>query len=178
MKKKDERGFGVVEFLVIAVVIVIVGIGTWYVTKRSNNSNSTKTTTPADTSQTATSEQPDKTLFNQYFSSFSLAKLANGKHISPPNDIPADTTTFNSATDQLCQNIVVLKQIPSGSLSSTIYNVATKQNAAPVAVFPGELGPGQGTSSGCGTLGVTAGHYEYKAYINNVLVVDTPFEVK
>lgn len=178
MKKNNAHGFGVVEYLIVAIVIVGVGFGAWYVGKHSNKPSSTTVTTSSTPSQAATSEQPDKTLFKQYFSSFSLAKLANGKHISPPNDIPADTTTFNSATDQLCQNIVVLKQIPPGSLSSTIYSIATKQNAAPVAVFPGELGPGQGTSSGCGTLGVTAGHYEYKAYINNVLVVDTPFEVK
>lgn len=178
MKKYSQYGFGSVEYLIVAIVIIVIGLGAWYVGKHSSKPSSTTVTTSSNPSQAATSEQPDKTLFNQYFSSFSLAKLASGKHISPPNDLPVDTTTFNSATDQLCQNIVVLKQIPSGSLSSTIYNVATKQNAAPVAVFPGELGPGQGTSSGCGTLGVTAGHYEYKAYINNVLVVDTPFEVK
>lgn len=178
MNKRNGRGFGTIELIIIAVVIVGVGFGAWYVGKRSSKPSSTTATTSSNPSPAATSEQPDKTLFSQYFSSFSLAKLANGKHISPPNDIPTNTTTFNSATDQLCQNIVVLKQIPSGSLSSTVYNVATKQNATPVAVFPGELGPGQGTSSGCGTLGVTAGHYEYKAYINNVLVVDTPFEVK
>lgn len=178
MKKNNEQGFSSVEFLVIAVVIVVVGAGAWFVGKNNSKSGSTKTTTSSTPSQTTTSEQPDKTVFNQYFSSFSLAKLPNGKHISPPNDLPVDTTTFNSATDQLCQNIIVLKQIPSGSLSSTVYNVATKQNATPVAVFPGELGPGQGTSSGCGTLGVTAGNYEYKAYIDNVLVVDIAFEVK
>ncbi|MBI2588612.1 hypothetical protein HYW35_00145 [Candidatus Saccharibacteria bacterium] len=178
MKKKNEQGFSAVEFLIIAVVIVIVGAGAWFVGKNNSKPSSTTATTSSTPSPAATSEQPDKTLFNQYFSSFSLAKLANGKHISPPNDIPTDTTTFNSSTDQLCQNMIVLKQVPSGSLSSTIYSVATKQNAVPVAVFPGELGPGQGTSSGCGTLGVAAGRYEYKAYINNVLVVDIPFEVK
>lgn len=178
MKRNNERGFGAIELIIIVVIIVAVGAGAWFVGKNNSKSGSTKTTTSSTPSQAATSEQPDKTLFNQYFSSFSLAKLANGKHISPPNDLPVDTTTFNSATDQLCQNATVLKQIPSGSLSSTVYNVATKQNATPVAVFPGELGPGQGTSSGCGTLGVTAGNYEYKAYINNVLVVDMAFQVK
>lgn len=177
MKKRDEQGFGVVEFLVIVIVIVIVGIGTWYVTKRSNDSSSTKTTTPADTSQATISEQPNKTKFNEFFTSFDLAKLPAGQHISPPDSMPTNTTTFSS-TDQLCSNMKVIKLIPSGSLSSAIYNVATKQNAVPITVFPGELGPGPGTSSGCGSLGVTSGHYEYKVYVDNVLVVDTPFEVK
>ncbi len=178
MKKHNQYGFGAVEYLIAAIVIVAIGFGAWYVGKHSSKPSSTTVTSSSTPPPATTSEQPDKTLFSQYFSSFNLAKLANGKHISPPNDIPTNTTTFNSATDQLCQNMIVIKQIPSGSLSSTIYNVATKQNVAPLTVFPGELGPGQGTSSGCGTLGVTAGHYEYKAYINNVLVVDTPFEVK
>lgn len=178
MKKKNEHGFSVVEYLVVAIVIVVIGIGAWYVGKHGSKPSATTATNSSAPPQAATSEQPNKAVFNQYFSSFSLAKLANGKHISPPNDIPADTTTFNSATDQLCANMGVIKLIPSGSLSSAIYNVATKQNVAPPTIFPNELGPGQGTSSGCGTLGVTSGHYEYKAYINNVLVVDTPFEVK
>lgn len=177
MKKKNENGFGAVEFLIIAVLIVGLGLGGWYVAKRGNKTTTTSTTTPAATSQTSTSEQPNKTKYAEFFASFDLAKLPAGQHISPPNSIPTNTTTF-SAADQLCENIKVIKLIPANSLSSAIYDVTTKQNAVPVAVFPNELGPGPGTSSSCGSLGVTAGHYEYKAYIDSVLVVDTPFEVK
>lgn len=176
MKKRNNQGFGAVELVLIAAVLIAVGFGAWYVLKH-NKSDSAKTTTPASTSQTTTSEQPNKAKFSEFFTSFDLAKLPVGQHISPPNSIPTNTTTFSS-TDQLCENIKVIKLIPASSLSSAIYDVTTKQNAVPVTAFPNELGPGPGTSSACGALGVTSGHYEYKAYIDNILVVDTAFEVK
>ncbi len=177
MRKKNESGFGVVEFLIVAVLIIAVGFGGWYLAKRSNKPSTASTTSPAGNSQVTTSEQSNQAKFAEFFTSFNLAKLAVGKHISPPNDLPVNTTTFSS-NDQLCENMIVKKLIPSGSLSSAVYGVSTKQDAVPKTVFPNELGPGPGTSSGCGTLGVGVGKYEYKAYIDDVLVVDQPFEVK
>ncbi len=177
MKKRNEKGFGMGEYLIIAVVIIAIAFGAWFVAKHSNKSNTASTATPASTSVSTTSEQPNKTKFSEFFTSFDLAKLPAGQHISPPDSIPTNTTTFSSS-DQLCQNLKVIKQIPAGSLASAIYNVSTKQNAVSVTVFPNELGPGPGTSSSCGTLGVTSGNYEYKAYIDNVLVVDTAFVVR
>ena len=179
MKNRDEHGFGTIEILIVIVVLAAIGFGAWYVVKsgKKTNSTSTQTTTPVSTPTVTTSEQPNKTKYNEFFASYDLAKLPAGQHISPPNSMPTNTTTFGS-TDQLCSIMKVLKLIPSGSLSTAIYSVSTKQNAAPVSVFPGELGPGPGTSSGCGPLGVSSGKYEYKVYIDNVLIVDTPFTVQ
>ncbi len=70
--RKNQRGFGAVELLIILVVVGIVGFGAWYVGKHGNKSatnitssstNSSKTTTPAtktytDNSKTYTLEYP------------------------------------------------------------------------------------------------------------------------
>lgn len=50
--EKRRVGFGAVELLVIAIVIVVIAFGAWYVL--THKSNSTKSTTPASTSQITT----------------------------------------------------------------------------------------------------------------------------
>ena len=181
--KEKEHGFGALEALLILIIVGIVGFTGWYVyhSKNStdntyNNAANTKVTAPSSTAKT-TSEQPNKTKFNEYFSSFNLAKLATGKQINPQTSVPTNTTTFNVATDQFCTNMNIKKTIPSGSYAAATYNVSTKQsdNATKMAT-PIELK--QGNSIGCDSLSVSAGIYEYKAYIDNVLVVDLAFTVK
>lgn len=172
MKKKDEQGFGAIEFLVIAIAVVVIGFGAWYVAK--HKSSSTKTTTPANTSQVTTSEQPNQAKFSEFFTAFSMAKLASGQNIAPPDVVPINTNVF-SATDQMCANMTIKKAIAANSLSTAFYDVVSKQNVNPPTAFPQAL-PIGGTS-GCSPPSLKAGKYEYKVYVDNVLVVDTPFTV-
>lgn len=180
--RDNQKGFTAVEAVLILVITGILSFVGWYVYHSKNNASSTYNSaanTSANTKTTTTrttSEQPNQTKFDEFFSSYRLAKLAIGKTISPPTSVPTDTTAFNSATDQLCSNVTIKKAISAGSLSTAIYNVSTKQNAIPQVSYPQALPVGG--SSGCGKLEVTAGQYEYKVYIDNVLVVDLAFTVK
>jgi hypothetical protein len=61
-------------------------------------------------------------------------------------------------------------------LATAVYNTATKQDIEPKAVFPVELKAGG--SIGTQPLDLPTGKYEYKLYIDDVLAVNIPFEVK
>lgn len=180
--KEKEHGFGAVEALLILIIIGIVGFVGWYVYHAKNSTDNTynnaaNTNIATQSTVQKTSEQPNKTKFNEYFSSFNLAKLAIGKQINPPTSVPTNTTTFNVATDQFCTNMNIKKTIPSGSYAAATYNVTTKQSDNPTKIaMPIELK--QGNTMGCDSLSVSAGPYEYKAYVDGILVVDLPFTVK
>lgn len=174
MKKHNQQGFGAVEYLIITIVVAAIGFGAWYVSKHGNKTSSTNTSTPASTPQVTTSERPNKTKFNEFFTAFSMAKLAAGQSIAPPDVVPVNTNTFY-ATDQLCANMTIKKAIAANSLSTAFYDVVSKQNVHSQVSFPQAL-PTGGTS-GCSPMDLMAGKYEYKVYIDNVLVVDTPFTV-
>jgi hypothetical protein len=180
MQKRHEKGFGAIVFIAIAVVVIAIGLAAWFVVTHNNKSdssdtNTNSTITPTPTPTITTSEQPNLTKFKEFLSSFNLAKMAIGATISPPDSMPSNTNTF-TASDQFCTNMNIKKTIPVGSYSYMIYNVSTKQNDLTKTVSPNELK--QGGSSGCSTLEVSAGKYEYKAYIDDVLIVDQLFEVK
>ena len=42
---KDQKGFGAVEVIIIAVIVGVIGLGGWFV--RSKNKKTTSTATPA-----------------------------------------------------------------------------------------------------------------------------------
>jgi cytoskeletal protein RodZ len=179
--KQKEQGFGAIEALLIVIIVGLVGFAGWYVYNSQKSSNNTfdesaNTNITAQSAQT-TSEQPNKTKFNEYFTSLTLGKLAIGRQVGPPNDIPTDTTEFDKTTDQFCVNMVTKKAVPLGSYVESTYTVSTKQSNNPTkTASPRELS--QGGSIGCETLDLAAGKYEYKAYINDILVVDLAYTVK
>jgi len=120
------------------------------------------------------SEQPNQGKFNEYFTAIYLAKLPAGAEFDPTKIIK--TKAFTSG-EQFCVNFDMKKQIPANTLSNAVYDVNAKQDIQPrMGAFPKALGPGN--SIGCEPLAQPTGKYEYKIYINNVLVSVLPFEIK
>jgi len=103
-----------------------------------------------------------------------LEKLPAGKKAGKSN-VPVKTAVFTSG-DQLCTNAIVVKTIPKGSFASVIYDVGAMKDVQPKKSSQYSLNPG--TIFGCRPLNLTAGKYEYKAYIGSMLVVVLPFDFK
>ena len=120
------------------------------------------------------SEQPNKAKFDEYFSDFYLSKLPIGQKVGPPN-FPTKTSTF-TAIDQFCSSGTLLKEVPSGSFGYAVFDTVSKQYNLAKSVFPIKLS--KGGFAGCEDLKHPKGIYEYKVYIDNVLVAVLPFEVK
>lgn len=105
-----------------------------------------------------------------------LANLPIGKQIEPPQDIPVKTDVFDFSKDQFCVMMTLKKTIPANSFSSAVYDTVSKQDIEPKTSTPMELK--QGGIAGCQPGTFSAGKYEYRAYIDDVLVAVLPFEVK
>jgi len=119
------------------------------------------------------SEDPNIEKFNEYFTEVYLAKLPVGSQFDPFKIIK--TTTF-AAGEQFCVSLTMKKDIPAGSLAIAVYDTEIGQDNQQKSSFPQVLQ--QGNSTGCEGLRQSAGKYEYKIYIDNVLVAVIPFEVK
>lgn len=120
------------------------------------------------------SEQPDQATYNEYFTAAYLAKLPAGAEFNPGKIVK---TKIFTAGEQFCTSMDMKKQIPANTLSTAIYDVSEKKDAQPrMGTFPQALGPGN--SVGCEPMTETVGKYEYKIYINDVLAIVLPFEVK
>jgi len=119
------------------------------------------------------SEEPNKAKFDEYFTSAFLAKLPADAEFNPFGVVK--TKIFTSA-DQFCTSFEMKKTIPANSFSSAVYDKDSEEYAQPKSVFPMELK--KGGSVGCEPLSFTAGKYEFKIYIDNVLTVVLPFEVR
>lgn len=119
------------------------------------------------------SEQPNKAKFDEYFTSAFLSKLPAEAEFNPFGVVK--TKIFTSA-DQFCTSFEMKKTIPANSFSSAVYDKNNEEYAQPKSVFPMELK--KGGSIGCEPLSYTAGKYEFKIYIDNVLTAVLPFEVR
>jgi len=121
------------------------------------------------------SETVNTTKFNEYFSDFYLGKMNIGKIIGT-DGFPTKTTVFTKGTDLFCTMMSVKKTIAGGHVGNAIYDVIAKTYVQPKTTFPGEITAGG--SGGCSSLDQTAGQYQDKIYIDDILVAVLPFEVK
>lgn len=119
------------------------------------------------------SEEPNKAKFDEYFTSAFLAKLPADAEFNPFGVVK---TKIFTSSDQFCTSFEMKKTIPANSFSSAVYDKNNEEYAQPKSVFPMELK--KGGSVGCEPLSFTAGKYEFKIYIDNVLTVVLPFEVR
>ena len=171
----------IIYVVIIVLLVVIIGAGAYFFLikpgMKTENANQPATEsaapTPVANSQTL-SEQPNQAKFNEYLTKANLGKLLVNEEFNPFKVVP--TTVFTSA-DQFCTSFDIKKTILSGSLSVAIYDTVKKDYFQPKASFPVEMK--KGGSVGCsGNLEYPVGKYEYKIYIDDVLAVVLPFEVK
>ena len=163
--------------IVLAVMAWFILTGCWTQKETAVESATSQTATETVTTQTSEtsqlSEQPDSARFKEYFTDLYLAKLPLGEQVGPSNT--TKTTVFTSQ-DQFCTVGMLIKDIPAGSLASAVYDTVAKKDIQPKAAFPMELN--KGGFAGAAPLNYPPGKYEYKVYIDDVLVAVLPFEVK
>lgn len=156
-----KRGY-LVFLAVLSILIFVAGCGS----KETSPTPQTETNEPL-------SEQPDAATFKEYFTEFYLAKMPVGQKLG--ESFPTRTTVYTPA-DQFCAMWTQLKVIPSGNLSTAIYDKGSGQYLRAKGAFPQQLP--QGGNAGCEGMTFPLGKYEYKIYVNDKLTVVLPFEVK
>ena len=184
-KKSIYKISGVLVLLFFMLGLALAGCTTQNKTAGEITTSQTETTTAAETTtaeKTAAetksteqlSEQPDKAKYDEYFTDFYLGKLPLGTDANPSN-LPIKTTVF-TLEDQFCTVWTQKKDIFAGSISGAIYDTVAKKDFEPKTAFPMALNAGG--HMGSQPLTYPPGKYEYKIYINDVLVIVIPFEVR
>lgn len=159
--------------IIIIILLVVIIILLLPILKHKNETVNAPAIDSSETPAENPSEQLNLAKFNEYF----FAPITLGKSPIGVRQAPQETTVFDFSKDQFCISMNVKKDIPAGSFSSAIYNPASKKYVQPQMVFPMELK--LGGFGGCGNgPQVSAGNYENRIYIDNVLVAILPFEVK
>lgn len=171
----------VLYVVIVVLLLIIVGGGAFWIGSNRANTKPEGDNRPvvdkvqpaSDQEQQDLSGQPDKQKFDEYFTEAAVAKLPVGVEFSPFN---VEKTSVINIGEQFCTTLSMKKQIPAGSFATAVYDVNAKQDVQPKSSFPQSIGPGG--SIGCENLAWSVGKYEYKIYIDDVLAVVSPFEVK
>ncbi len=164
----------VILAVLLALVMLVSGCKTNEAQPTSPESVTEQDISPQQGSDEQLSEQPDSGVFSEYFTEFYLSKLPVGQKINPPN-FPVKSNIFTSA-DQFCASWTQLKVIPFGKFATAVYDKNTKDYLSQKLAFPKELN--RGGNAGCENLKFPVGGYEYKVYVNDVLVAVLPFVVR
>jgi hypothetical protein len=179
-KKPIYKISGILVLMVFMLGFILTGCTAQNKTAGETTTTQTETTTAAETTAAETqsteqlSEQPDKAKHDEYFTEFYLGKLPRGTDANPSN-IPVKTAVFTSE-DQFCTVWTQKKDIPAGSISGAIYDTVAKKDFEPKTAFPMALNAGG--HMGSQPLTYPPGKYEYKIYIDDILVIVLPFEVQ
>lgn len=175
--------------IIILVLVIIIAGFVFYMlygnvvykekTETSNPQPASENTSPAaevtpKTPSIELSEQPNKAKFNEYLTGASVGKISAGEQVGPMNF--TKTNIFYLDKDQFCTSLDVKKEIKKGTLSLAIYDVEAKEYIKPKTVFG--MGLKTGNSTGCENIDYPSGQYEQKIYIDDILAVVLPFEVR
>ncbi|MDD4990455.1 MAG: hypothetical protein PHW31_04080 [Candidatus Pacebacteria bacterium] len=168
--------------VIIIILVVIIAGGVYYFLNQKSSQTSEVNNQPVSGQEVAggagageepLSEQPNKAKFDEYLTGAYLAKLPSGVPFSP---WAVEKTKIFVSSDQFCTSMDIKKDIATGTLATAVYDGATKQDVQPKSVFPMLIR--KGNTIGCEPLSYSAGKYEFKIYLDNVLAVVLPFEVK
>lgn len=164
------------NIIIVILVVIILAVGGYFVFVKKAPAPASVTATPTKTAgNTALSEQPNQAKYDEYLSDIYLGKMAIGKKIGT-DGFPTRTNIFTSGADQFCTMMTLKKTVASGHIANSVYDAVAKTYNVQNTIFPMELKAGG--IGGCSNLTQTAGKYEYKLYIDDVLAVVLPFEVK
>jgi len=115
------------------------------------------------------SEQPNEETFKEYFSDMGLGILPPEGKL--PMDLQQNVDIFKRG-EQICTYGTIIKEV---LIQSAIYNPSAKKFAIEKGGYPKPLT--QGGFAGCGPIDIAKGKYEYKIYVNDILVALFPFEI-
>ena len=119
------------------------------------------------------SEQPNQAKFNEYFTNAWMGKLSQGQQFDPQKVVK---TKVFLATDQMCISMDMKKDIAAEQLSTAFYDKSAGNYIRPKSDFPQKLT--SGNMVGCESIDFPAGEYEQKIYVDDVLAIILPFEIK
>ncbi|MDD5146597.1 MAG: hypothetical protein PHN39_02555 [Candidatus Pacebacteria bacterium] len=172
------------KILVVIIVLLVVAVGgllCLLLTNQKGNvpNQNISNNNPSSEGRAAVelaeelSEQPDQVKFDEYFTKAFLGRIPGGEQFNPAKVVK--TKVFEQ-TDQFCTSLDIKKDIPAGALSVATYDTANKEFVRPKSAFPQKL-PG-GNTMGCEGIMLSAGKYEQKIYVDDILAIVMPFEVK
>jgi len=170
-----------VLYIIIVLLILVIACGAIYFLNKSvpkietNNQPNLYDQEQTSPATEELSEEPDKAKAAEYISEIHLGKMPEGKEVGK-DGFPTKANIFIEGEDQLCTEMTLKKTIPAGSLSVAVYDKGAGNDYMLKTIFPMELK--FGGTSGCSTLDQPPGRYEYKLYIDDILVSVLPFEVK
>ena len=166
--------------VIIIILVVIIAGGVYYFLNQKSSKGPEVNNQPAggqeatsETGEEPLSEQPNKAKFDEYLTNAYLAKLPGGVPFDPR---AVEKTKIFVSSDQFCTSMDIKKDIATDTLATAVYDGVAKQDVQPKSVFPMLMR--QGNTIGCEPLSYSAGKYEFKIYLDNVLAVVLPFEVK
>lgn len=121
------------------------------------------------------SEEPNKEVFDAYFSSAYVGKVPVIGDFDPEKRM-VKTKEF-SQNDKFCISFNIKKEIPNGNFVSGTYSIENKNYFKEKTIFPGTLKIGNTT--GCEMLtSYPIGRYEEKVFIDGVLAIVLPFNIR
>ncbi len=126
-----------------------------------------------DGAEETLTEQINKEKFSEYLSEAYLSKIPVGGGFDP---LKAVNAKLFSPKDQFCTFLNVKKTIPANRLSWTFYDANSKKDLTERNITPVEITAEN--NFGCTDLTYPAGKYEQRIYIDNILVITLPFEIK
>lgn len=115
------------------------------------------------------SEQPDAATFQKYFSELGIGKMP-AEVKNPPLDLQPNVSVF-TAGDQICLYGTIIQEC---QLRNAVYDVGAKK----VIKEGGLPKPMTGSFAGWEPVDLPVGKYEYKIYVDDILVGVFPFEVR
>jgi hypothetical protein len=155
------------KILLAAVIVVVVAVGAIFFFIKNKASNT-------ENQAQESLEKVDSVKFEENFRSIYLGKIAASEQFAPQT-VPTIAFSFETGKDQYCTVLEAKKIISAGSYASAICKSNSDECVKPKTAFSGSFS--EGTTAGCGVLPATAGTYEYRAYLDDVLVSVIPFEI-
>lgn len=156
-------------YLLILIVILTIIVG-FFSSLSKKATTSPVTSQPLTTSTTV--QEINQTLFNEYFSELTTAKIPSDvKEGEEPQPIK---TQIYTTKDQLCLIGVANKDIPVNTIATKFYS---RDPEYLIGEIPFGLEVRQGNFSTCNNTPLPIGKYSLKIFIGDDLISVLPFDI-